>query len=130
MIPFAKPGITSGCTMVFMLAAGALAAPQILGGPSIAVVHPDHLPDLLRERNWPRGAAYAFILLVTCTVFVLLVMRLFRVKPRRDRPMTLRARRLASVSRLYLGPVLRPICSGRWSIMSITAFNARAFPRV
>ncbi len=34
VIPFAKPGITSGCTMVFMLAAGALAAPQILGGPS------------------------------------------------------------------------------------------------
>ena len=34
VIPFAKPGITSGCTMVFMLSAGALAAPQILGGPS------------------------------------------------------------------------------------------------
>ena len=29
--------------------------------------------------NWPRGAAYAIILLVTCTVLVLLVMRLFRV---------------------------------------------------
>ena len=51
VIPFAKPGITSGCTMVFMLAAGALAAPQILGGPSSLVVHPDHLPDLLRERE-------------------------------------------------------------------------------
>ena len=34
VIPFAKPGISSGCTMVFMLSAGALAAPQILGGPS------------------------------------------------------------------------------------------------
>ena len=34
VIPFAKPGIASGCTMVFMLSAGALAAPQILGGPS------------------------------------------------------------------------------------------------
>ena len=29
VIPFAKPGITSGCTMVFMLSAGALAAPQL-----------------------------------------------------------------------------------------------------
>lgn len=28
VIPFAKPGITSGCTMVFMLSAGALAAPR------------------------------------------------------------------------------------------------------
>jgi len=34
VIPHAKPGITSGMTMVFMLSAGALAAPQILGGPS------------------------------------------------------------------------------------------------
>lgn len=34
VIPHAKPGISSGCTMVFMLTAGALAAPQILGGPS------------------------------------------------------------------------------------------------
>ncbi|MFV2034413.1 MAG: ABC transporter permease [Halocynthiibacter sp.] len=34
VIPYAKPRISSGCTMVFMLSAGALAAPQILGGPS------------------------------------------------------------------------------------------------
>ena len=33
VIPYAKPGISSGCTMVFMLSAGALAAPQILGWP-------------------------------------------------------------------------------------------------
>ena len=34
VMPFAKPGIASGCTMVFMLTAGALAAPLILGGPN------------------------------------------------------------------------------------------------
>ncbi len=33
VIPYAKPGIASGCTMVFMLSAGSLAAPQFLGGP-------------------------------------------------------------------------------------------------
>ena len=33
VMPYAKPGIASGCTLVFMLTAGALAAPQILGGP-------------------------------------------------------------------------------------------------
>ena len=30
--------------------------------------------------NWPRGAAYAFILLVACTALVLLMMRLFKVR--------------------------------------------------
>ena len=29
--------------------------------------------------NWPRGAAYAFILLVACILFVMLMLRLFRV---------------------------------------------------
>ena len=33
VIPYAKPGIASGCTMVFMLVAGSLAAPLFLGGP-------------------------------------------------------------------------------------------------
>lgn len=80
VIPFAKPGITSGCTMVFMLAAGALAAPQILGGPSSLWFTQLIYRTFFESVNWPRGAAYAIILLVTCTVLVLLVMRLFRVR--------------------------------------------------
>ncbi len=31
-------------------------------------------------QNWARGAAYAVVLLVTCIVFVLLMMRVFKVK--------------------------------------------------
>lgn len=80
VIPFAKPGITSGCTMVFMLAAGALAAPQILGGPSSLWFTQIIYRTFFESVNWPRGAAYAVILLVTCTVLVLLAMRLFKVK--------------------------------------------------
>ncbi|MFO1075994.1 MAG: ABC transporter permease [Geminicoccaceae bacterium] len=80
VIPFAKPGITSGCTMVFMLAAGALAAPQILGGPSSLWFTQIIYRTFFESVNWPRGAAYAIILLVTCTLVVLLVMRLFRVR--------------------------------------------------
>ena len=34
VMPYAKPGIASGCTMVFMLSAGSLAAPLFLGGPN------------------------------------------------------------------------------------------------
>jgi spermidine/putrescine transport system permease protein len=80
VIPFAKPGITSGCTMVFMLAAGALAAPQILGGPSNLWFTQLIYRQFFESVNWPRGAAYAIILLVACTVLVLLVMRLFKVR--------------------------------------------------
>ncbi len=80
VIPFAKPGITSGCTMVFMLTAGALAAPQILGGPSSLWFTQIIYQWFNTGLNWPRGSAYAIILLATCIAFVLLMMRLFRVR--------------------------------------------------
>jgi spermidine/putrescine transport system permease protein len=79
VIPFAKPGITSGCTMVFMLTAGALAAPNILGGPSSLWFTQIIYQSFFDYFNWARGAAYAIILLVTCMAVVLGFMRLFRV---------------------------------------------------
>jgi spermidine/putrescine transport system permease protein len=80
VIPFAKPGITSGCTMVFMLAAGALAVPQVLGGPSSLWFTQLIYQSFFDYLNWARGAAYAIILLVTCTLVVLSMMRIFGVK--------------------------------------------------
>ena len=80
VIPFAKPGITSGCTMVFMLTAGALAAPQILGGPSSLWFTQIIYQWFNTGQNWARGSAYAVVLLITCIIFVLFMMRVFKVK--------------------------------------------------
>lgn len=80
VIPYAKPGISSGCTMVFMLSAGALAAPQILGGPSSLWFTQIIYQWFNTGGNWPRGAAFAVVLLVTCIVIVLSMMRLFKVR--------------------------------------------------
>ena len=79
VIPFAKPGITSGCTMVFMLSAGALAAPQILGGPSSLWFTQIIYQWFNTGGNWQRGSAYAIVLLATCIAFVLLMMKAFKV---------------------------------------------------
>ena len=79
VMPFAKPGIASGCTLVFMLAAGALAAPLVLGGPKSLWFTPIVYDRFYQAFNWNQGSAYALILLLTCIVFVLLVMRLFKV---------------------------------------------------
>lgn len=76
VIPFAKPGIASGCTLVFMLTAGALAAPLVLGGPRSLWFTPIVYDRFYQAFNWPQGAAYALILLVTCVIFVLAVLRL------------------------------------------------------
>ena len=80
VIPHAKPGITSGCTMVFMLTAGALAAPQILGGPSSLWFTQIIYQAFNQAGNWARGSAYAIILLATSIIFVLCMMKIFKVK--------------------------------------------------
>ena len=79
VMPYAKPGIASGATLVFMLCAGALAAPQILGGPKTLWFTPIVYDRFFQAFNWPQGAAYALLLLSACMVFVLLIMRLFKV---------------------------------------------------
>jgi spermidine/putrescine transport system permease protein len=79
VIPYAKPGIASGCTMVFMLSAGSLAAPQFLGGPSTLWFTSIVYDFFFQAFNWPRGAAYAFILLAACIAFVMLMLRAFKV---------------------------------------------------
>lgn len=79
IIPFAKPGIASGCTLVFMLCAGALAAPLVLGGPKTLWFTPIVYDRFYQAFNWNQGSAYAMILLLTCIAFVMLVMRIFKV---------------------------------------------------
>ncbi len=80
VLPHAKPGISSGCTMVFMLTAGALAAPQVLGGPSSLWFTQIIYKAFNNSANWARGSAYALVLLVACIIFVLLMMRIFKVR--------------------------------------------------
>lgn len=79
VVPYAKPGIASGCTMVFMLSAGALAAPQFLGGPSTLWFTSIVYDFFFQAFNWARGSAYALILLLACIMFVMLMLRLFKV---------------------------------------------------
>jgi spermidine/putrescine transport system permease protein len=79
VIPYAKPGIASGCTMVFMLSAGSLAAPQFLGGPRTLWFTSVIYNFFFQNFNWARGAAYAFILLIACIALVMLMLRLFKI---------------------------------------------------
>lgn len=80
VLPHAKPGIAVGSVMTFMLSAGSIAAPEIVGRG----LHPDWFSQVIYQRffesnNWNQGSAYALVLLVACVVFVLAVMALFRV---------------------------------------------------
>ena len=80
VIPHAKAGIASGCTMVFMLTAGALATPVVLSSPNTYWFTQLIYQWFNMNDNWSRGSAYSILLLSISVIFVLLMMRLFRVK--------------------------------------------------
>jgi spermidine/putrescine transport system permease protein len=80
VIPHAKPGIASGCVMVFMLSAGSLLVPTVVGSTK-ANWFPQTIYTWFNDAlDWNTGAAYSMIFLLVCIVFVILMMRLFRVK--------------------------------------------------
>lgn len=80
VIPHAKPGIAIGCIMVFMLSAGTIAVPRILGGPRSRWFTEIIYSWFFDGGDWNQGAAYAFLLLLLCVLFIFLMMRLFRVR--------------------------------------------------
>ncbi len=80
VIPHAKPGIASGCVMVFMLSAGSLLVPTVVGSTR-ANWFPQTIYTWFNDSlDWQTGAAYSMLFLLLCIVFVILMMRLFRVK--------------------------------------------------
>lgn len=80
VMPHAKPGIASGMTMCFMLIAGSVAIPQVLGGTRSLWFTPIVYDRLHQLFDWPQGAAYAFVLLLACIAFVLTMLRISRLK--------------------------------------------------
>ena len=80
VMPHAKPGIGSGCIMVFMLSAGSILVPSILGSTTSRWFTEIIQQWMFESVDWNTGSAYAFLLLVLCTVFVSLMMRILNVR--------------------------------------------------
>jgi spermidine/putrescine transport system permease protein len=80
ILPHAKPGIASGCVMVFMLSAGSLLVPVQLGSPRSLWFTQTIQQWMLEAQDWNTGAAYSFLYILLCTAVVTLVMWLFKVK--------------------------------------------------
>ena len=81
IIPHARPGIVVGSIMTFMLAVGTYSVPLII----TRGLQPKWFTQLIYDKfyesqNWNQGAAYSFLLLALCMVFVFGLMKLFKVK--------------------------------------------------
>ncbi len=75
-IPHAKPGLAVGAITTFMLAAGSYAVPAILGGPNSLWFTQIIYSWFFDGGNWNQGAAYAFMLLAICLLFVTVMARI------------------------------------------------------
>jgi len=80
IIPYAKPGIAVGIIFVFMLTAGTYAVPSILGGTSGIWFTQIIYSWFFDGGNWNQGASYALMLLVLCMSFIMLMLKIFKVK--------------------------------------------------
>jgi spermidine/putrescine transport system permease protein len=80
ILPHSKPGIASGAVMVFMLSAGSLLVPAIMGSTTSGWFTQTIQGIMLEEQDWNTGAAFAFMLLTICTLVVTLAMWVFKVK--------------------------------------------------
>ncbi|MBI2718972.1 MAG: ABC transporter permease [Rhizobiales bacterium] len=80
ILPHAKPGIASGSVTVFMLAAGSILVPTLLASTNSRWFTEVIYQWMFESQDWNTGSAYAFMLMILCTVFVSVVMRLFKVK--------------------------------------------------
>ncbi len=68
-LPLSTEGIGSGCTLVFLISTGYYATPVLLGGPS-TTVFAQTIGQFFHVAGdqWPTGAAFACIMLVTALV--------------------------------------------------------------
>lgn len=80
VLPHSKPGVASGSVMVFMLSAGSLLVPSILGSTTSQWFTQTINQWFNDALDWNTASAYAFLLLILCTVFVSVAMWVFRVK--------------------------------------------------
>jgi spermidine/putrescine transport system permease protein len=79
ILPHSKPGIASGCVMVFMLSAGSLFVPSLLASTTSRWFTEIIQQWMFESQDWNTGSAYAFLLLLLCIIFVSMMMRVFRV---------------------------------------------------
>jgi len=74
IIPLAMPGIVAGCILVLVPCLGAYVTPELLGGSKSMMIGNLIQAQFGAARNWPFGAALAFVLLtivlVTMTIYI------------------------------------------------------------
>jgi spermidine/putrescine transport system permease protein len=76
IIPYAMPGIVSGCIIVFMLTAGSYLTPVLLGGKNSSWFTALIYDQFISRSNWESGAAFGILLLTFTSLVVWIGLKL------------------------------------------------------
>ncbi|MBD1545497.1 ABC transporter permease [Roseibium aggregatum] len=76
IIPYAMPGIVSGCIVVFMLTAGSYLTPILLGGKNSSWFTEQIYNQFISRFNWEAGAAFGILLLLFTSIVIWLGLKL------------------------------------------------------
>lgn len=76
IVPYAMPGIISGCIIVFMLTAGSYLTPVLLGGKYSSWFTQTIYDQFITRYNWESGAAFGFLLLFFTSLVVWIGLKL------------------------------------------------------
>jgi len=81
ILPLCMPGVVGGAILVFVPGLGAFISPELLGGAKSMMIGSLIQQQFGQSRNWPFGAALAFVLLA----LVLLALWVHALRYRRER---------------------------------------------
>lgn len=70
VVPYAMPGIVSGCIIVFMLSLGNYLVPTLLGGKNSLWFTEQIYNQFISRLNWEQGSAFGFLLLGISSLIV------------------------------------------------------------
>jgi spermidine/putrescine transport system permease protein len=74
-IPLAMPGILIGVLMTFILAAGSLSEPRIMGGSAVVMIAQDIQNEFTFAQNWPKGSALSVLMIVLAGALAVTLLR-------------------------------------------------------
>jgi putative spermidine/putrescine transport system permease protein len=84
ILPLSRPGLISGCLLVYSAAISAFVVPTLMGGARVRVIGRQIYDQLLISYQWPNAAAIAALLVVATTCLAFAVLALMRRGARRE----------------------------------------------
>jgi spermidine/putrescine transport system permease protein len=84
IIPLTMPGIATGCMLTFLMTVNSFLTPNILGGPSDAMISNVIQSEFFGTFNWPFGSALSVLFLIFALGFVFIYNRIFELETREE----------------------------------------------